>query len=111
MPELPTSAQIPAGQTRPIRIPKGSMLSVEPATPGRVIGGKLNFYYGGSLNTPDYPLQGLNVNATYDFEYETGCFQNESTVLPPEAIIVSAYGYPGKPKKIIKSTAVNTPKK
>jgi len=89
--ELPTSAQIPPGQTRPIRIPKGCRIRIEPATPGKVIAGNLSFYYNGTLIVLAYPLTGANVNMTYYFEYETGCFHNESSVHPGEAIIVTAY--------------------
>jgi len=97
MPLLLTSAQIPAGQTKPIRIPKGSKLSVEPAVEGTVIGGKLQFYYNDNHISIDYPMSDLEKNRIYNFEFETGCFHNISTVEPNETIKVSAHSYPVEP--------------
>jgi hypothetical protein len=103
--ELPTSAPLPAGQTKPVKIPNGSkvMFTIKNYTEnmsGSIIFNDLNNHY--EINYEELPKEIENL----DFPCETGCFFNNSTGIEGAIVFVNAII---QPNMVYKSLLIENP--
>ncbi len=86
---MPTSNQIPAGDSKPVKIPAGKCIQIT-VPPGSVGAGFVKFISKNGVQSIAYP-QGAAPYPQFDFTDEIGVFFNEPVgPNPPTDVIVSA---------------------
>ena len=92
MPLLQTSAHIPAGQTKPVKVPTGHKvrLELEPPADPNLISGSVIFNDTKNHYNINYDEMML-VIADLEFPCEEGCFFNHSTGTFDATVIVTSF--------------------